>query len=166
MSFDALASSFAAVVTVHNVEEALFLPAWSKRAGRWRVPVGPAEFRFAVAVLTAIAWAVAAWAAAGSATGAELVCGYALAMALNAFAPHLAATIALRRYAPGTATAFLLVLPVSVTLIRAGFAEGRIEQSRFVWVAPLTVAAILASIPALFALWRVLLRGRSAAAHG
>jgi hypothetical protein len=161
MGFDALALAFAAAVALHNAEEALFLPSWSKTAGRWHVPVGAREFRFAVATLTGLAFSLAVWANAGSVAGAYLVSGYGLAMALNSVAPHLAATLALRRYAPGTATALLLNLPISLALIRAGLLEGRIEWSRFLWAGPLTVAGLLASIPALFALGRTLLPARA-----
>jgi hypothetical protein len=61
MKFDALVWVFALAVTIHNLEEALWLPAWSRRAwrrvegaavlpawlrraGRRRVEVGPSEF--------------------------------------------------------------------------------------------------------------------------
>ncbi len=154
MGFDALAWAFAAAVTLHNAEEAMALPAWSRRAGRWHVPVGAREFRFATAVLTLLVWAAAAAAAWDGAAGAYAVGGYALAMAGNAFAPHLAATLALRRYAPGTASALVAVLPVSVALLSAGFAEGRLEWRPFLWTGPLVVLTLLASIPALFALGR------------
>jgi hypothetical protein len=34
--------------TIHNAEEAVWLPAWSQTAGIWHPPVGAFEFRFAV----------------------------------------------------------------------------------------------------------------------
>ena len=112
--------------------------------------MGAAEFRFAVAALTLLAYGCAAWASAGGAIGAYLICGYALAMALNVFAPHLAATVAMRRYAPGTATAVLFVLPVSISLLSEAARQDRIAPSVFLWSGPLTVLAILAAIPGLF----------------
>jgi len=162
MSFAALALAFCAAVTVHNVEEALFLPAWSRSAARFHAPVGAFEFRFAVAALTLAAYACAALAAAGSAVGGYLVCGYALAMAANAFVPHLVATLALRRYAPGTATGVLLNLPIGVALIAAAAAEGRIAWPTFLWAGPATMVALLAGIPALLALGRAWSRRLSA----
>jgi hypothetical protein len=45
---------------VHNVEEAIWLPSWSPRAGRWHPVVGAGPFRFAVIVLTGEAVAIAA----------------------------------------------------------------------------------------------------------
>jgi hypothetical protein len=49
---------FPVAITVHNLDEAVWLPAWSRTAGRWHVGVGAFEFRLAVAVLTALAWVV------------------------------------------------------------------------------------------------------------
>jgi hypothetical protein len=143
---------FVGAVTVHNAEEAIWLPNWSLTAGRWHVPVAEPDFRFAVAALTLLAYACAALAIAGSMIGDYLICGYALAMALNVFVPHLAATVALKRYAPGTATALLVNLPVMGLVLWQGTAEHRVDLARFAWTGPLTVVAILASIPLLFAL--------------
>ncbi len=113
MNFERLARFFALGVTVHNLEEAIFLPAWSRHAGGWRVRVGAREFWFAVAILTAFAYVCAWLVEMGSELGAYLISGYALAMLLNVFAQHLFATIASRRYMPGTATGLALNLPIA-----------------------------------------------------
>ena len=154
MSFDIFAWLFAAAVTIHNVEEAIFLPDWSQTAGRWHAPIGAAEFRFAVVVLTLSAYVCAGLSTAGSVIGTYLLCGYALAMLLNVFIPHLAATAVMRRYAPGTATAVCLNLPITVLLIRRAVAEHRIALATFAWAGPLTVIVIVLSIPLLFAIGR------------
>jgi hypothetical protein len=60
MSFQNLEWLFPLVITLHNAEEALWLPGWSKRAGRWRHPVAPGVFRFAVVILTLLAYPVTA----------------------------------------------------------------------------------------------------------
>jgi hypothetical protein len=60
MSISLLGWLFALGVVAHNAEEALFLPDWSKRAGRWHAPVRKAPFRFAVVVLS-VAVLLAAW---------------------------------------------------------------------------------------------------------
>jgi len=51
---------FVFAVAVHNLEEAIWLPAWSQMTGRWHRGVGNAEFRFAVTLLTLLA-VIAAW---------------------------------------------------------------------------------------------------------
>jgi len=153
MSLSLLGWLFALGVVVHNLEEALFLPAWSARAGRWHVHVTPGAFRFAVAVLS-VAVVVAAWlASAGGARscGAYFVTGYALAMVLNVIVPHVGECIALRSYAPGAATALLLNLPLGGWLVYRSLAEGYVDASVFVVSGPVTVACIVASIPLLFA---------------
>jgi hypothetical protein len=152
MEFVTIAWLFVLAVTMHNAEEVLLLPAWSQTAGRWHHRVGVWEFRFAVIVLTLLAYG-----AAGLATvygkesfGAYLLSGYALTMLLNVFFPHVIATIVMRRYAPGTITALLFNLPVTVLLLQCSLQEGYIPLGKFVWRGPLVVIGIMASIPILF----------------
>ncbi len=156
MSFSLLCWLFAVAITLHNLEEALWLPQWSKSVGRWHHPVGAWEFRFAVGVLTALAYGAAYLAVVSGreTVGAYLISGYALSMLMNVLFPHLLATILMRRYAPGTATALLLNLPVTLLLLYQGFQQSYIRLSTFIWAGPLVVAAILGSIPILFAIGR------------
>lgn len=159
-AFDALAAAFVAVIALHNLEEAIWLPAWSRQAGGWHAPVGAREFRFAVAILSlaaAVAAALALWQGPES-FGAYVLTGYALAMLANVAAPHLAATIATQRYMPGTATAVLLNLPVTALLLRTAFVEGWVSTPTFLWAGPAVVVAIVAAIPLLFWLGRMLAR--------
>ncbi len=151
-----LGGAFAVAISVHNLEEAILLPKWSRSAGRWYPVVGAKEFRFAAIVLTLAAYACVALSAAAVPLGDYLLCGYALAMAINVFVPHTFATLFFRRYVPGTLSALLLVLPASVLLLRAAFAEHRIEPERFMWVGPLVAVALLLSIRPLFFLGRAL----------
>ncbi|WP_150047795.1 HXXEE domain-containing protein [Methylomonas rhizoryzae] len=152
MSFSLLGWLFALGVVIHNTEEALFLPAWSTRAGRWHVQVGTFPFRFAVVVLS-IAVIFAAWLSSVSGAhsyGAYFLTGYALAMVLNVLFPHVLATVALHSYAPGTATAVLLNLPLGSYLIYRSLTEGYVDQQVFAVSGPATVVGIIASIPILF----------------
>jgi hypothetical protein len=156
VSLSLLGWLFAFGVVVHNAEEALLLPSWSERAGRWHPRVASKEFRFAVAVLSVVVLLAAALASIGGprSFGAYFVAGCALAMALNVVIPHLAATIALRTYAPGTATALLLNLPLGGWLVYRSLLEGYVEPTLFAVTGPLTVLSIVASIPLLFAAGR------------
>lgn len=158
MDFVLLAWLFVLVITLHNLEEALLLPAWSQTAGKWHHPVGAREFRFAVIVLTVLAYVLAGLAAVHGkeSVWAYLLAGYALAMLLNVLFPHVIATVVMRRYAPGTLTALLLNLPVTLLLLRQGLQEGYVHFQRFAWTGPLVVAGILAAIPVLFAIGRCL----------
>lgn len=158
MSISLLGWLFALGVVVHNAEEALFLPAWSERAGRWHTQVDTGPFRFAVMILSAAVVAAAWLASIGGprSFGAYFIAGYALAMALNVFMPHIAACVALRSYAPGTATALLFNLPLGSWLVYRSLAENYVEASVFVVSGTVTVLGIVASIPLLFAAGRVL----------
>lgn len=153
MGFAQLSWLFAVAITLHNLEEGIWLPAWSRTAGRWRQRTSAGVFRFAVIVLTLLAYIVAyiATSSGKNSIGAYLITGYALAMLLNVLLPHVLATLSLRRYAPGTATALLLNLPITVLLIRAALQEGYVHMAQFVWTGPLVALALLLSIPALFA---------------
>jgi hypothetical protein len=157
--FIILAWLFAAAITVHNLEEAFFLPSWSEQAGRWHRPVGANEFRFAVFVLTVLAGVAALLASVQGreSFGAYVLSGYALAMLLNVAFPHLLVTMATRRYMPGTATALALNLPVTAALLHQAFREGYISSTSFALTGPVVVLAIVLSIPALFYVGRKLL---------
>lgn len=157
MDFVLLSWLFALAVTLHNLEEALFLPTWSRSAGRWHHPVGAPEFRFAVAVLTLFAYAAAYLAAIGGkeSVGSYLLAGYALAMLLNVLFPHVLATLVMRRYAPGTVTALLLNLPTTLLLLLRGLQDGYFQLHKLAWVGPLVVIGVLAAIPVLFAVGKL-----------
>jgi hypothetical protein len=169
MTFPVLTWLFVLAIAAHNLEEAVWLPAWSQRtssrgawlqrSGRWRHPVGAFEFRFAVLVLTAAAAAAALAASLGGkgSLGAYLVSGYALAMLLNVVFPHVLACLALREYAPGTLTALLLNAPACALLLELALREGYVDASVFLWAGPLVVLAIAGSIPLLFTIGRGLL---------
>lgn len=154
---------FVLAVAIHNLEEAVWLPRWSNAGGRWRRPVEPASFRFAVLILTlAAAGCVLLAAAQGpGSVGAYLLCGYALAMLVNVAVPHLAVSVATGTYAPGTGTAVLLNLPACSWLLHRGFAEDWVTGGAFVVAGPLTALALAASIPLLLALGGRLFRSRS-----
>jgi len=162
MNFIVLAWTFVLAVAIHNTEEAIWLPAWSVTAGRWHRPIGESEFRFAAAALTILAAVVAALAElqGKQSLGAYLLCGYALAMLLNVVVPHVFATLAMFRYAPGTGTAVFINLPVTALLLRAALAEGYIERIKFIWVGPLVVLGVIALIPLLFWAGRITLGTR------
>lgn len=158
LNFDILAWLFVAAVALHNLGEAIWLPGWSRSAGKWHHPVGAGEFRFAVIVLTLVA-AAAAWLAqmqGKGSCGAYLLAGYALGMLINVLFPHLLATVFLRRYAPGAVTAVLLNLPITAMLLHRAVAEEFVEPQLFAILGPAVVAALGLSIPFLFWLGRKL----------
>jgi len=156
MSLIGLSCLFTLGVLAHNTEEALFLPAWSRTAGRWHAPVGRREFIFAVAVLSIllVALAAAALSSQPRSVWAYAFSGYVFAMVANVIVPHAAGTLALRRYMPGTATALLFNLPLGILFLREAISQGFVAWRTLMWVAPATAIAIVASIPLLFAIGR------------
>jgi hypothetical protein len=81
-------------------------------------------------------------------------------MLLNVLFPHVVASLVLRRYMPGTATAVLLNLPVTIGLLGRAFREGYVEPRAFLIFGPMVVIGIVGSIPLLF--WM----GRRVSARG
>lgn len=129
--------------SLHNIEEALWLPAWSVHAKRYHKPVTAGEFRFAVIIVTAIGclFTFQYFIFSGAYIPRCIYLGFVLMMVLNALFPHLAATVALRRYAPGTATALLLNVPIgSFILVTSIGSESELLQ---VLAAAAAVTAIM-----------------------
>jgi hypothetical protein len=143
---------FPAVVTLHNAEEAIWLPAWSARAGRWYKPIAPWVFRFAAMVLTVVVWLIT-WMSVRSgkqSVWAYLTFGYMAAMLGNTFIPHVALTVATRKYMLGLASALALNLPLLSWLIWLALKEGRVSGGKAI-ASILCVPMLLAlSIPLLF----------------
>ncbi len=116
--------------TLHNIEEAIWLPEWSRSAGPWHPPVGPFEFRFAVAVVTLAVYGVILYFTRRETRPAQLLMGGTLVVILvNVFIPHLAATVMTGRYAPGVLTGVLFNVPVTFYLLRRGLKEGEYTPS-------------------------------------
>lgn len=106
--------------TLHNLEEALWLPAWSQHAARFHAPVSQPAFVFAVSIITLIGYFLAAIDITLAPTDSwwRLVWpGFVGMMVANAIMPHLAATLLLRRYAPGLGTGLLFNLPLGLWLL-------------------------------------------------
>lgn len=106
--------------TLHNLEEALWLPHWSKNAKKFHPAVEKTEFHFAVLIVTIIGYLITfIYFAAGETS--EIIkyiyLGFVLMMSMNAIFPHLIASIALKSYAPGTVTGFLLNLPIGLYIV-------------------------------------------------
>ncbi len=152
--YPAIAWLFPCVWTLHNLEEALWLPAWSQRAGAFQPPVGAAEFRFAVSVLTVFGFALTALARARGGAWLLALVGLWGAVLLNVVFPHVAATVALRAYTPGVATAVALNLPLTVYLLRRAVKEGHLTRAQLLKAVALVTPAVLASLPLLFWLGR------------
>jgi len=158
MSFGHLLWLFPIVITLHNAEEAIWLPGWSKRAVLWHSPVSPGSFRFAVAVLTVLAVAIT-WLSAESGkqtVWTYLAFGCMVVTLANVLIPHIALTVALRSYMLGVATAVILNLPVLSLLVVLALKEGYVSGLKAAEYSVGVAGLLLLSIPVLFKTGRAL----------
>ena len=113
--------------SLHNLEEAIWLPAWSKHASSFHPEVRKNEFHFAVIVVTAIGYLLTLLHFADDKNNPliqNVYYGFVLMMCLNVLFPHLIATVVLKRYAPGLVTGLLLNLPFGLLLVRQALSHG------------------------------------------
>jgi hypothetical protein len=106
--------------TLHNLEESVWLPEWSKHVKAFHEPVKRNQFIFAVIVITMIGYLVTfvniLFDQPGNISN-YLYLGFIGMMGLNSIFPHLVATFILKKYAPGLLTGILLNLPISCFII-------------------------------------------------
>ncbi len=141
---------FALAFTVHNIEEGLFLPAYTAKDPRLAERVTPFALRLALVTLTAAIYGIAAFAAAGYHLAIELLAGIAAVMIINAMVPHLTLTLVFRRYAPGTGTALGLVVPLSLLVIIDGLMANVLTVRELLVTTVAVTVALLVAIPLMF----------------
>lgn len=143
------------LLTLHNVEEAIFLKV-VRPAGM--VPdflagllptITPAQFLAALAVVTVVPWLFAASGPLERRSRAFLlVLGTQMVVLLNV-ASHAASAVWLRSYVPGLVTALLVNLPFSLYLFRRALQGSWVRARDLAW---LFVAALLVHGPGLIGL--------------
>jgi hypothetical protein len=133
--------------TLHNIEEAVWLPEWSKHAKKFHEPVERNQFIFAVIVVTIIGYLLTVVEIINNNPGSVfsyIYLGFIGMMGINTILPHLAATILLKKYAPGLITALLLNLPLSIIIISLYINAG--INVYFLIIAILVVTGIVLSL--------------------
>jgi hypothetical protein len=150
---------FPLAITLHNIEEALWLPQWSKHAGRFHPPVEKHEFHFALIVITAMAYLATFLTVLfpDNIYVTRMFYGFLGAMIINAIFPHLVATIVLKKYAPGLLTGLFLIIPVNSILI---YRAVMIELISIIEIVITTIALgaiFILAIPLLFKAGRYLI---------
>ena len=163
ISLTTLGWLFTLGVLAHNTEEAIWLPAWTTRVRPLRFTLSSSVFRIAAVAqsLLLVILATAAFLSASESPAAYAFAGYVFAMLVNVFAPHAFASIALRTYMPGTATALLFNLPLGILFLHRALAERFVAWDTLVWAAPLVAFLVLLSIPVSFAIGRACVAIRS-----
>lgn len=149
---ETLVPFFLFAITLHNLEEALWLPDWSKHASKFQKPVEKNEFRFAVICITALAYLSAFYYLVSSDSGFAkfIFAGFLGAMMLNAVFPHLLATLALKSYAPGLLTGILLNIPINGFILHTFIQNQELTYIQLA-LSTIAVGAVLVMlIPLLF----------------
>lgn len=144
--------------SLHNIEETLWLPGWSKHARKYHKEVSPNEFRFAVIIVTAIGYLLTFQYfvfGADYAAAKYIYLGFILMMVVNVFFPHLVATIVLKKYAPGLSTGLMLNAPCGIYILIKKISD--FDDLLFVVIAGIILAAFfLLLIKYLFVLGKCL----------
>lgn len=146
--------------TLHNIEESVWLPEWSKHAKKFHEPVERNQFIFAVIVITIIGYLVTVIEIINNTPGSifsYIYLGFIGMMGLNTIFPHLAATILLKKYAPGLITAISLNLPLSIMIITRYLST---EMDVYLIIVAILVVTgiILSSLKSLFKLGEKLIK--------
>jgi hypothetical protein len=145
--------------SLHNLEEALWLPQWSRHARKYHKEVTRNEFAFAVIIVTVIGYLLTFQYfifAPSSSLSRYVYLGFILMMVANVIFPHLIATLLLKKYAPGTITGILLNAPIGIYILTRGI--NGTDELIFVIVAGVILAIIfLALIIQLFRIGKYLL---------
>ena len=138
-------------ITLHNIEEALWIPRWSRYTQKFGKQVSGDEFHFAVLVITILAYL---------ATGLFIFFpqnlilkyfffGFMGAMIFNVVFPHLILTIILKKYSPGLITGVLLIMPFNSLIIVSSLNNSIINLSEVVISTIVVGILLLILIPIL-----------------
>jgi Sec-independent protein secretion pathway component TatC len=131
MPFQRLQWLFPVAVTLHNGEEAIWMPGFDARHAA-QLPVQPpaAKIWAALLMLTVAAFVVTYLSVrrGKQSVWAYLTFGYIVAMLANVLVPHVPAALFFHSYAPGVVTAVLINLPLMSWLswraVREGWVSG------------------------------------------
>jgi hypothetical protein len=105
---------FPLAVSLHNLEEAIWMPVFWRSHG-WHA-VNPAGFRTLAFALALLAFVVTYGAYKQNKLAIYFFAGFGMVMLLNALW-HIGVTLYLRAYSPGVVTAVVVVLPITSYLL-------------------------------------------------
>ncbi|MCC6568972.1 MAG: HXXEE domain-containing protein [Anaerolineales bacterium] len=136
LSFDQLLWLVPIFFMLHNMEEAPFMEAWTKRLPLKIHPqISTRQFVIAVTFLTLGGFLVTYMGVEylQNLIGYLIVLGIQTIMFFNAFIPHIGSTIRFRMYSPGVVTATLITIPFSLYLFQRAIAEHIITWKQ-IWI--------------------------------
>lgn len=136
---------FGVGVTLHNLEEAAYLPGWLR--ANLKLPFEPNERIYWVltSLVSLVIWIpiVGVCLLPEGGHSQVVLSGFALVMAVNALLPHLGLSLVKHSYSPGTATAVLFNLPLGALLIYEQLSSGTTSPAYF-WRNSIMYALFLA----------------------
>ncbi|NMM52868.1 HXXEE domain-containing protein [Paenibacillus aquistagni] len=143
---------FCLAITLHNIEEAIWLPKWSQQSSRFQKPVTTSEFHFAVIFITILAYlsAFSFLYMPESDFAKWIFIGFLGSMIFNAIFPHLIATVVMKKYAPGLLTGLLLNIPINSLVIYRMFSNHLMIWRELILSTFVVGMILLALIPVLF----------------
>jgi len=158
--YDKLQWLFPIAVTLHNAEEAIWMPGWATDHAA-QLPIaspGSAKIRIALLVLTLTAFLLTYLSARRGprSVWAYLTFGYIVAVLLNVFVPHVPIAIVVRGYAPGVVTAVLINLPAMSYLAMRAVRDGWVGGKKAVAAAILVPILGAISIAAFFSSGKII----------
>lgn len=111
--------------TIHNLEEAIWLPELFQPVDGLGSFASPFEFRLATLLVTLLIWWITWYFVKHRNNISKYLMGGTLTIILfNVFLPHLLASVILQKYVPGVISGVLLNLPVTVYLLWRGYKQG------------------------------------------
>lgn len=152
MSLVSLWVFFPLAITLHNLEEAIWLPKWSKNVKQFHKPIEVNEFYFAVIFVTILAYLSTFLAIVfpSSWLWKHIFYGFLGAMILNTFVPHIISTIVLRKYSPGLATGLFLLVPMNSFILYQSVTLGHVKLSDLIISIPVVSFSLLSLLPVFF----------------
>jgi hypothetical protein len=144
-SYKLTAILFGIGVTLHNLEEAMYLVSWARSHLKLWFEPNPKIYWALTSLVSVVIWIpiVGVCVSKESTHFQSALTGFALAMAINAVLPHLAISLVKHSYSPGVGTGMLFNLPLGVLLIRAQLSAHAIPRVDF-WRGAVLYALLLA----------------------
>jgi hypothetical protein len=144
-SYKLTAILFGIGVTLHNLEEAMYLVSWARSHVKLWFQPDPKIYWVVTSLVSVTIWIpiVGVCVAKESNQFQNALSGFALVMAINAVLPHFAISLVKHSYSPGTGTGMLFNLPLGVLLIHAQLSAHAIPPVE-VWRNAVLYALLLA----------------------
>lgn len=144
-SYELTAILFGVGVTLHDLEEAVYLPGWFRSNLTLLFEPNRKIYWIVTSLVSVVVW-VPIIGVCVSPEGSHfqtVLSGFALLMVINAVIPHLALSLFKHSYSPGTGTGMLFNLPLGVLLIR-GQLNAATASHACIWRGALLYALLLA----------------------